>query len=94
MGKNIWFSNPSDFLTKNYPYAYADSTLKLYRKMDTATLIQAKTKFFCLKMTKIVKGWAHVVTTIEGDCEDSTNTGAKEAWIIWYDKKLLIRPQF
>lgn len=92
--ENVKYFSTADFLIKVNPFAYIDPQTNLYSRPDTNSLIKRKTKFFCFRILKLKDNWAYGTTKESGDCADFTNTGAKEAWFIWYDKKLLIAPDF
>jgi hypothetical protein len=82
----------SEKLLTDFRDSYADSTIKLYSKPDIKSLIPSDARFKCFTVKEIKGKWARVVTS-EGDpCMNFLRGGINEAWIIWYDKEVLIRP--
>lgn len=97
--KDLWIKTSetvkyttSEELLTLFLYSYADPTINLYSKPDIKSLVPSDGRFECFTIKEIRGKWARVVTS-EGDpCVNFLPGDLNEAWIIWYDKEVLIRP--
>jgi len=90
--KKVKYYNTATFFKSICFFAYSDTSINLYSAPDKNKLIKSDIRFGCFVIKKIKNNWALITTTKDDPCGNFKENGLNEAWIIWYNDKLLFRP--